>query len=40
MQAMIIISISKLGDTTITELERFAKEDLTKLLNELIELFR
>lgn len=35
-----IISISKL-DAGITELERFAKEDLTKLLNEneLMELF-
>jgi len=36
-----IISISKCNDICITELERFAKEDLTKLLNEneLIEVF-
>lgn len=36
-----IISISTLDDTCIKELERFAKEDLTKLLNEneLYELF-
>lgn len=36
-----IISISKLDDASVIELERLAKEDLTKLLNEneLMELF-